>query len=165
MSREKFQNVNIIFDRLKSKLLIEKDVELAKMLGITPGKLGVWRTRNFIPFELLITLCREKGIDIYWLLTEECPIEKPLMVAEEPVLYNEIVKLEERIDELKKAVKGEKPSLELTDDELQWLRVLQRAKEQLPPEKLEILMDGIEAILKIQGLLPKEEKLWVRKIA
>lgn len=69
MSRESFQNVNIIFDRLKSKLYIEKDVELAKMLAITPSKLGVWRTRNFVPLELLITLCREKGVDIHWLLT------------------------------------------------------------------------------------------------
>lgn len=71
MSREKFQDVNIIFDRLKSELHIQKDVALAKILGIPPGKLGVWRTRNFIPLELLITLCREKNIDIHWLLTGE----------------------------------------------------------------------------------------------
>lgn len=88
MSREKFQNVNIIFDRLKSKLSIEKDVKLAEMMGITPGKLGVWKTRNFIPFELLITLCREKDININWLLTGE---EKPLMVCEESSVYGDFV--------------------------------------------------------------------------
>jgi len=76
MSREKFQNVNIIFDRLKAEIHIEKDVELAKMLGITPSKLGVWRARNFIPLEILITLCREKDIDIHWLLTGEGIIKR-----------------------------------------------------------------------------------------
>lgn len=65
MSIKRFRDVDLIFDDLKELLSIKKDVELASVLGIEPGKLGVWRTRNFVPVELIIALCRDKGFDIY----------------------------------------------------------------------------------------------------
>jgi len=159
-----------IIERIKKIKGIHDDHEVASLLGFTKSAFSERKRRNSIPRDRLEVFCERENINIDWLLTGEGltyrqKAEKPLRVAEEPAIYNEIVKLEERINELKKAVKGESPGIELTDDEIQWLRILRRAKEQLPPEKLEILMDGIEAILKIQGLLPKEEKLWVRKTA
>lgn len=138
-----------------------------------------------IPYNLIVTLCEKEEWPISWLLvgqiiTKKVKLEdgrevltmaeepglykkeeeKPEVAAEESPIYNEIINIEKRIEELKKAIKAEKPRPELTDDELQWLHVYRRAKE-LSPERLEIL----ESLLKTLGLIPTEEKLWIRKRA
>lgn len=185
MSREKFQHVNIIFDRLKSKLLIEKDVELAKILNISPGKLGVWRTRNFIPFELLITLCRERGININWLLTGEEPMERekglevyaqaPASMIEEEKEAKYGVDMEtERVITLLKDMDAEKRrdilkiiellsvAPALTEEEAKWLNLYRKAQN-LSPDRFGLIIRILEGVFKEMGLIEKEEKLWIEK--
>lgn len=51
-----------VIDRLKSKLGIIEDQVLAKMMGMSPASFSERRTRESIPYEKIITICREHGI-------------------------------------------------------------------------------------------------------
>ena len=64
-------NINEIISRLKGVLNIQNDAELANQWGVAPKKLAVWKVRNTIPYETLISFCREKGFDLEWALTGE----------------------------------------------------------------------------------------------
>ena len=69
------QNVVIktgdVLDRLKQFLQIDKDADLARLLGEQPKKLGVWRLRDTVPLELLISFCSQEGLRLEWVLTGE----------------------------------------------------------------------------------------------
>jgi hypothetical protein len=52
-----------IFLRMKRVLGLQKNKDLAEKLGVSPNILGTWKTRNTIPFELIISKCSEWRID------------------------------------------------------------------------------------------------------
>jgi phage repressor protein C with HTH and peptisase S24 domain len=72
MSSENLQDVGINFleliERLKSALKADSDADLARSLGISPKKLSVWKLRNFIPYELLVTVCSHFGLNLNWVV-------------------------------------------------------------------------------------------------
>jgi hypothetical protein len=51
-----------IFARMKRVLGLQKNKDLADKLGVAPNILGTWKTRNTIPYELIINKCSEWNI-------------------------------------------------------------------------------------------------------
>lgn len=47
------------------------DTKLAKYWGITPTTVTNWRKRNSIPFERIITFCKDEGISLDYIFTGE----------------------------------------------------------------------------------------------
>lgn len=151
-------NFQEIMDRIKRYKGLKSDNAVAKILNLSRSAFSERKKRGSIPYEELAIFCEQEGISFDWLFTGEGPIErtkekKPLIVSENAI-YNEIAKLEERIEELKKAVGSEKPPIELTEDEREWLEYYRNAKK-TSPEKLDILIDVARGL----GLMPKEVKL------
>ena len=54
-------NVGKILDFVKGYYNLKKDIELAELLGVTTANLSMWRRRNSINIELLLTKC---GLDL-----------------------------------------------------------------------------------------------------
>lgn len=79
----------IIINRLKNVLGVEKDSDLARKLGVQPNKFGTWKTRNFLPIELIAELCDKNNISINFILygkglkTLAITERKPLTMEEE----------------------------------------------------------------------------------
>lgn len=48
-----------IFSRMKRVLGLQKNKDLAEKLGVAPNILGTWKTRNTIPYELILSKCKE----------------------------------------------------------------------------------------------------------
>ena len=59
-------NVAEVFDRIKLALSISKDADLARAFEEAPKKIGVWRHRNTVPYEELITFCRQNNLNFEW---------------------------------------------------------------------------------------------------
>lgn len=89
MSSEKLQHVKLplkpIISRIKQILEVKSDVAVAAALDIDPVKLSVWKVRDFIPYELLISFATIMGLRLEWLLTGEGPIYKEEVKAEVPL--------------------------------------------------------------------------------
>lgn len=58
-----------VINRLKKELMIQmksekwmEDQDLAKIFGMTPASFSERRTRESLPYEKIITICRERGI-------------------------------------------------------------------------------------------------------
>ena len=62
-----------IIERLKNVKGYLNDADLARDLGVLPKKLAVWKLRNTVPLEELITFCRQEKINLEWALTGEGP--------------------------------------------------------------------------------------------
>jgi hypothetical protein len=60
-----------IFDRMKKELGLKNDAALARFMNIHPRKLSVWKLRNFVPYELLTTVCSVNGLNLDWVITGE----------------------------------------------------------------------------------------------
>ena len=56
-----------ILNRLKEAYNIQKDTDLANLLGISKSTLSNWVSRDSIDFDRVFSLCEH--IDINWLLT------------------------------------------------------------------------------------------------
>jgi len=52
-----------IFARMKRVLGLQKSKDLAEKLGVRPNILGTWKTRNTIPYELILSKCSEWNIN------------------------------------------------------------------------------------------------------
>lgn len=66
MSREKLKKV-VILDRIKKAYGFKTDAQLADFLGIKSTHLAVWRARDSINLDLIITKCSD--LNLNWLLT------------------------------------------------------------------------------------------------
>ncbi|HAM41246.1 MAG TPA: hypothetical protein DCP69_07875 [Candidatus Omnitrophica bacterium] len=67
------QNVVIsiieILDRIKLVTDAKNDADIARLLKVPPKKLAVWKLRNTIPYEQVISFCREFDLELEWILT------------------------------------------------------------------------------------------------
>jgi hypothetical protein len=50
---------------------VRYDKDLAQCLGINSQNISTWRQMDSTPFELCISVAKEKGVDLNWLLTGE----------------------------------------------------------------------------------------------
>lgn len=60
-----------ILERIKEKLNIKNDKEIAEVLGVNQQNLTNWKARNTIPYFEIISLCLEKNINLIYILTGE----------------------------------------------------------------------------------------------
>mgnify|MGYP003497617756 FL=1 len=60
-----------VLARLKVMTNSDTDTALSKALGISPQTLSSWKIRDSIPYALCVSLARERGISLDWLLTGE----------------------------------------------------------------------------------------------
>jgi len=75
---EKYEhNVIDVLIRLKSALKITSDADLARLMNITPSAVGVWRIRNTIDHQKVITICNERGFDLHWIYFGKGSLKKP----------------------------------------------------------------------------------------
>lgn len=76
-------NIADIFERLKKALCLRNDADLARKLGESPKKLAVWKLRNTIPIDLLVSFCSHYFLDLEWVLTGVEKGEKSAMAADQ----------------------------------------------------------------------------------
>lgn len=61
-----------IIERLKNAYNLKTDAKLAEFLGIKSNNVAMWKTRNTLDYQLIITKCND--IDLNWLFTgKEAP--------------------------------------------------------------------------------------------
>lgn len=87
--------------------VVPKQLDLARMLGLTPSAVSNTKKRGQCSLELVIAASKITGRSIEWFLFGEegaapGPIEKRLAELEEPVQ-----RLEERVDELEEGASGD----------------------------------------------------------
>lgn len=58
-----------ILKRLKEETKLKHDREIAELLGVDQQNITNWKTRNSIPYDLLISLCLTKEINLIYILT------------------------------------------------------------------------------------------------
>jgi hypothetical protein len=58
-----------VIDRLEIELKIETDGELASLAGVSKATVSTWRSRNSIPFELIVYLSLSGIVDLDYVLT------------------------------------------------------------------------------------------------
>ncbi|AXX94476.1 helix-turn-helix domain-containing protein [Arcobacter ellisii] len=58
-----------ILQRLKEESSLKHDREIADLLGVEQQNITNWKTRNSIPYDLIISLCLEKEINLIYILT------------------------------------------------------------------------------------------------
>ena len=79
---------NEVLSRLKHLLAAPNDAALAKSLGISPQTLGSWRARASVPYGLCMTLARNDGVSLDWLLLGRGTMlyDPQTMLADEAVM-------------------------------------------------------------------------------
>lgn len=65
------QNVELFLNRLKSAFNFTQNNELAAFLDVKPQVLSNWKERKSINYEVILTKCVSKGINLHWLFTGE----------------------------------------------------------------------------------------------
>ncbi len=58
------KDLSLILGRLKEKLNLKNDSELASYLGMASGTISNWKNRNKIPYEEIFSICEKSSIDI-----------------------------------------------------------------------------------------------------
>ncbi len=67
----KHRTISSIINKLKAKLEIKTDVDLAVVLGMKHNTFVARKKRNSIPYEEIINLCEERGISIASIFEDE----------------------------------------------------------------------------------------------
>lgn len=73
MEIDSVQDVKVIIERFKNSMNIEKDVDLAQILGVLPSTISTWKKRNSLNHDLLIELCKKHKIDLNYLFFGTSP--------------------------------------------------------------------------------------------
>lgn len=60
-----------VLDRLLEALELKRDIDLASYLQVSKATISTWRSRNKIPYEVILMAYIEKKIDIIYCLTGE----------------------------------------------------------------------------------------------
>lgn len=60
-----------VFERLKAAMQLKNDAALARVLGVKPSKLSVWKLRNYIPYKILTTYCSHNNLNLDWIIHGE----------------------------------------------------------------------------------------------
>ena len=71
---KKSLDVNKILDRLREYLGLKSDAEVAKFFGVRPNTVSMWRKRNKMDFEALLT--RSDEIDLPYIIYGDATLEK-----------------------------------------------------------------------------------------
>lgn len=78
-------NVEHIIRRLKLVTAAKTDVQLALVLGVAQNTIAGWRRRKTVPWELLVRVHHDWGVDLNWLLLGQAAIDS---IYQWPVLIN-----------------------------------------------------------------------------
>ena len=81
--------VKDVYRRIKDKLGVDRDDQIAKELGITKQSLSGFKQRGSLPFEALFDYCEKHGIDANFILFGQDPGEK---INEQLKIENERLK-------------------------------------------------------------------------
>lgn len=65
------KDLDNVIDRIKKTFNINKDKEIADLLGVTTQAFANWKNRNKIPFEEIISLCLRENIDLKYIINGE----------------------------------------------------------------------------------------------
>ena len=60
-----------VLARLKVLTNTTTDAALSKALGVSPQTLSSWKIRDTIPYAICVSIARERGISLDWLLSGE----------------------------------------------------------------------------------------------
>lgn len=60
-----------ILERIKKKLKLKSDKEVAEIMGVPQQNITNWKSRNTIPYLEIISLCLLKNINLIYILTGE----------------------------------------------------------------------------------------------
>ena len=103
---KKLLDVKKIIKRAKICLDLKTDTELANLLGVKQSTVSAWKRRGNIDLNKIITLCKNKGVSMDWLIygeKTECPVcsEKSHDVESKIMEMLESMTEEQRRDVLK----------------------------------------------------------------
>jgi hypothetical protein len=87
-----------VFARIKALLRVTKDVEIAREFEIDPDKFYVWKGREFIPIEMIMSWCDEKGYSINHVLLGKGPLYINEMPGNQESLLEVILRLEDDVN-------------------------------------------------------------------
>ena len=68
--------LDVIVDRIKQFSGVDRDAEVAEVLGISKGKLATAKARGSIPYRDLVAYSMKSGASLDWLLTGEGPAKR-----------------------------------------------------------------------------------------
>ena len=87
-----------ILDDIKKWKGITSDADLARIFDVKPSTVTTWRTRDSVPFDLIVAFCEREGFDIHAILTgQERAVPGVHKIADEhrdPVLISLLEKLQ-----------------------------------------------------------------------
>ncbi|MCE9785569.1 helix-turn-helix transcriptional regulator [Shewanella algae] len=63
-----YEGGKVVIERLISLFGVRNRIELAEILGVSPGTFATWQTRNTTPFELLTRIHLATGVSMEYLL-------------------------------------------------------------------------------------------------
>lgn len=117
--------------RLKKELNVTKDADLARALGAKPETFTVWKTRNFLPIELIVDICNRNNLSINYILFGK-GLKKLAITERKPLtMEEEMEKIELQRDLLKIMVEKMNLLQKKTDDDKlkEEIATLKRASE------------------------------------
>ncbi|NLG18917.1 MAG: bacteriophage CI repressor [Fibrobacter sp.] len=124
-----------VFKRLKDVLSIIRDSDMARAIGTQPNKFGMWKSRNFLPLELINEVCKNNRISINYVLYGQGPQKipdsdsSPLSLEEKVELFTVQKKLLQLFVEKSEQLRAALPPI---SDKLQAeMNLLKRAAELL----------------------------------
>jgi DNA-binding transcriptional regulator YiaG len=65
------KSLDSVINRIKETFNINKDREIADLLGVTNQAFANWKSRNKIPYEEIISLCLNENIDLKYIINGE----------------------------------------------------------------------------------------------
>lgn len=90
------KNLNDILNRLKEKLTLKTDTELAELLNLSGGVISNWKARDKIPYNEIFSICENENLDINYIFYNK----KEEKIVKEDIyknkLLNEIDNLNEK---------------------------------------------------------------------
>ncbi len=113
----------LVMTRLKKALGVQKDVELARILGISGPDFANRKRRGKIPWERVIEVSRLHNVNLHWLATGEGPMYRRGLEE----LSEQERKLLELFEELTPEQRRE--ILAAAEKAKQWLEMERRLKE------------------------------------
>ena len=102
-----------IIDRLKEVYKTNTYTALAAELGVSKQDIRNWRSRNSPPYEICLSIAKEKNIDLNWLLTgkgdmyrnqlkEQSPSYQSKSIGALEQLFDRVETLEQQLSEMRK---------------------------------------------------------------
>jgi len=71
MQEENTLNANLILNRLKKALKINRDIQLSEFLNVRPNTISTWKKRNTLDYNAIISICELYEIDLNEIFLEK----------------------------------------------------------------------------------------------